>query len=162
MIKPDAMARRVMASMGGWADPETVARAHGIDVARVDMHGPAAGLLLDDGGWVILINRRQNLYTGRERFTIAHELGHYFCHRHLRRCFVCLADDPRPAALERQANAFAAELLMPRPHAHRVIQGVLAAGGRVADAVETLAATFAVSREAAEIRLEELGYRLAG
>jgi Zn-dependent peptidase ImmA (M78 family) len=57
----------------------------------------------------------------RFRFTIAHELGHWICH-------VLGRPDPRPTycravdltedadrTLEREANVFAAELLMPEP-----------------------------------------------
>jgi hypothetical protein len=59
----------------------------------------------------------------RYRFTIAHEIGHWVCH-----CLEGRAPDPEPSycrpvdltdaadrALEREANVFAAELLMPEP-----------------------------------------------
>ena len=59
----------------------------------------------------------------RFRFTIAHEIGHWVCH-----CLEGLAPSPEPSycrpvdlteaadrALEREANVFAAELLMPEP-----------------------------------------------
>jgi Zn-dependent peptidase ImmA (M78 family) len=55
----------------------------------------------------------------RQRFTIAHELGHWVCQRlegHSAPVY-CRADeiglDPEVKALEREANLFAAELLMP-------------------------------------------------
>ena len=59
----------------------------------------------------------------RFRFTIAHEIGHWVCH-----CLEGKAPDPEPSycrpvdltdaadrVLEREANVFAAELLMPEP-----------------------------------------------
>ena len=49
---------------------------------------------------VFLINQR--IPTDRMRFTLAHEIGHIFMHRHL-------GED-----MERQADRFAAELLMPK------------------------------------------------
>lgn len=53
---------------------------------------------------------------GRQRFTIAHELGHWEMHPGLNQVFVCTAQDIqayRGGAHELEANAFAAELLMP-------------------------------------------------
>jgi hypothetical protein len=77
----------------------------------------------------ILLNAREKL-LGRDtpplrrfRFTIAHEIGHWVCH-----CLEGRAPDPEPSycrpvdltdaadrTLEREANVFAAELLMPEP-----------------------------------------------
>ena len=74
-------------------------------------HMPVSGLLL--------VSRRQLWTHGEEpperrRFTIAHEIAHWVCHRHgvPSRCELdagAAARDPR----EREANTFAAELLMP-------------------------------------------------
>lgn len=64
--------------------------------------------------WTILLNSEfEN--ERRERFTFAHELGHFFCHRELQPKFQDTTDtlnDYRDE-LEREANAFAAWLLMP-------------------------------------------------
>jgi hypothetical protein len=66
-----------------------------------------------DGGWAIGVNSRH--HPNRQRFTIAHELGHYFLHRDqgdftdhalFRRD---LQNDHR----EYEANSFASKLLMP-------------------------------------------------
>ena len=51
-------------------------------------------------GWGIFYN--QGVTEGRKRFTIAHEFGHYLIHR-----------TSEHAEIERQANQFAATLLMP-------------------------------------------------
>jgi Zn-dependent peptidase ImmA (M78 family) len=87
------------------------------------------------------------------RFTLAHELGHWVC-----QCLegteapvFCRAEevglDPEVKALEREADAFAAELLMPEDE-------VRAAWGGDPDAT---AARFGVSGEAMRWRLSSLG-----
>lgn len=76
--------------------------------------------LIGDGkpGWGILHNT--GVSPGRARFTLAHEFGHYLAHRHLAGTigFSCSADDiARGQAagrdIEREADEFAAALLMP-------------------------------------------------
>jgi hypothetical protein len=89
----------------------------------------------------------------RFRFTIAHEIGHWVCH-----CLEGRAPAPSPTycrpvdlteaadrALEREANVFAAELLMPEP-------AVRAAWEELGD-IESSAARFDVSRTAMHWRL---------
>lgn len=55
---------------------------------------------------------------GRKRFALAHELGHFELHRSRRGTWMCRGDDflkwYNTAQEEPEANAFAAELLMPR------------------------------------------------
>ena len=89
----------------------------------------------------------------RRRFTLAHELGHWVC-QHLEgktAPFYCRAADVQPEpsaadrALEREANVFAAELLMPEGR-------VREAWGRAASVAE-LARSFGVSAEAMNWRL---------
>jgi IrrE N-terminal-like domain len=88
----------------------------------------------------------------RRRFTLAHELGHWVC-----QCLegkvapvMCRPKDVSAAAdraLEREANIFAAELLMPEPSV------------RVAHRSGFGAARFAVSDEAMQWRLYSFGLR---
>jgi hypothetical protein len=109
-------------------------------------HMPVSGLLL--------VSQRQLWTHGdeppeRRRFTIAHEIAHWVCHRHgvPSRCDLdagAAARDPR----EREANTFAAELLMPA-------DAVRAAHGHGLDA-EELAHRFAVSGLAMAWRLYNL------
>ena len=91
----------------------------------------------------------------RRRFTLAHELGHWIC-----QCvgrtpapLYCRADevtaDPTGKALEREANIFAAELLMPE-------LSVRAAFARADDRNE-LARAFGVSAPAMHWRLYSFG-----
>ena len=98
----------------------------------------------------------------RHRFTIAHELGHYFLH------FPMIAErDPRAGMIatrwvsetdtqelkraEWEANWFAAAFLMPS-NAFRAMLGSY--GGNL----HAVAARFGVSRQAAEIRAKTLGF----
>lgn len=69
---------------------------------------------------VICINK--NNYFNRKRFTIAHELGHYFLHREKLINMIIEAENYEPAMYhnddlnneEKEANNFGATLLMPK------------------------------------------------
>lgn len=96
----------------------------------------------------------------RQRFTIAHELGHYLLRHHERssayedRFHLDLSEGTPPGfdwRAERAANDFAADLLMPRK--------LMAAAFQQSQDPVTLAATFNVSQVAMGIRLLELGLR---
>lgn len=78
---------------------------------------------LRDGSYKITYNA--NHQTTRQRFTIAHELGHFYLHRHVLgngtgdnkayRSEVKGYENPEITAyMETEANAFAADLLMPK------------------------------------------------
>lgn len=111
-----------------------------------------SGVLLP-ATWEIWVRRDES--ETRRRFTIAHEVGHHLLHSDGATVLCRPADvdqaDEAVRAKERQANRFAAELLMPEPlvreHADR--DG--------ADAV-ALANRFDVSTIAMAFRLVNLGY----
>jgi len=81
-----------------------------------------AGCLWRNGDeWTIVLNTRQS--SQRRLFTVAHELGHYFLHRQLQNQFTCNNSSAAcSTTLEREANAFAAELLMPAHQIHQYVQ----------------------------------------
>lgn len=81
-----------------------------------------AGCLLKyNDEWTIVINMRQS--PNRKLFTIAHELGHYFLHRHQKSQFTChIEQSYRLSRLEQEANRFAAELLMPAETIYKYLQ----------------------------------------
>ena len=104
----------------------------------------------------------------RFRFTIAHEIGHWVCH-----CLEGRAPSPQPSycrpvdlteaadrALEREANVFAAELLMPEPAVREAWDELVAQSHRGFDPVAACAARFDVSPTAMQWRLYSFG--LAG
>ena len=99
-------------------------------------------------GCTILVNEKD--IRTRERFTIAHELGHYLLHMDDSENKVITSFRMDQSPIETQANIFAAELLMPeelvrREHANMVIP--------VSD---SLAEIFDVSKQAMRVRLDSL------
>ncbi|WP_055684180.1 ImmA/IrrE family metallo-endopeptidase [Jannaschia rubra] len=113
---------------------------------------------------IIGINSRH--HKNRQRFSIAHEIGHIVLHAaqigkdvHVDRGFTVMRRDTRSAqgidVLEIQANRFAAALLMPRAFLEQSLQDD---GIDIDDeeAVADLAKTYAVSRSAMQIRLASL------
>ncbi|MEQ9163174.1 MAG: ImmA/IrrE family metallo-endopeptidase, partial [Ilumatobacter fluminis] len=105
----------------------------------------------------------------RQRFTIAHELGHFLLHRgrpvivdHLTRAHVNMRDETSSLATSTEeiaANQFAASLLMPTDWVTSAINSLdhLSSSRQVA----ALASTFDVSEQAMEYRLINLGLRAA-
>ena len=104
----------------------------------------------------IWVNAAEHERHGRPRFTLAHEVGHWICHwleGRTQRPLYCRREEVGPGEgrdLEREANVFAAELLMPEP-------AVRAEFARRPD----LAARFAVSPQAMAWRLYNLGLGVA-
>lgn len=102
----------------------------------------------------------------RQRFTIAHELGHLVLHKGKRLVVdravrVNFRDSVSSLATDREemeANAFAAGLLMPSAavtdELHRIVRGRHRTDSEV---VDVLAGKFQVSRSAMEFRLINLG-----
>jgi Zn-dependent peptidase ImmA (M78 family) len=133
---------------------ETIINEIGLEFDREYLDDDISGFIerKADGTYRIVVNAWHA--PTRQRFTAAHELGHYIYHRELlgdgvgdNRAY--RADGPakpnpniRPVH-ERQANSFAANVLMPRH--------VLASLGD--QTVSTLANSFGVSPEAMRIRL---------
>lgn len=116
------------------------------------------------GGGVIGVNSEHS--RTRQRFTIAHELGHLLLHadeefhidekRPLARRdeLSSQATDPR----EIEANQFAAELLMPDALVRAAVEALADEGSDVTveEAIEALARTFSVSTLAMTHRLTNL------
>src|SRR6476659_6787141 len=86
--------------------------------------GDCSGLLIPAERLIVLnaaerTGGRNEPPLRRERFTVAHELGHWICHAHEHPdaqpvyCRQVHIAQPADRTLEREANVFAAELLMP-------------------------------------------------
>jgi Zn-dependent peptidase ImmA (M78 family) len=115
-------------------------------------------------GWIIKVNRSDRVET--KNFTVAHELGHFVLHKaHLASRdvfdgrmkrdtqngldpFTYL--DEKDRLLEREANKFAALLLMP-PNLFKP------AFARLGGDIRLLSKLFFVSEKAIELRVRELG-----
>lgn len=95
-------------------------------------------------------------YEPRERFSAAHEVGHFSLHKYL----VGLGEayDKYELLREKQADAYASALLMPEPVIVPFIErhfGMLATPGYL---IEITKEKFNVSEFAARIRLENLNF----
>ena len=120
----------------------------------------SGAIVRKDGHVVIAINPAHHI--NRQRFTIAHELGHYFLHegleQHVDQNFRVSwrnADSSKAVNwTEIQANRFAAELLMPTKFMQRDLDSLNQIDKRT---VALLASKYAVSPEAMKIRLSQLG-----
>ncbi|MCL2874272.1 MAG: ImmA/IrrE family metallo-endopeptidase [Defluviitaleaceae bacterium] len=112
-------------------------------------------LISDKNNKFIVVN--QNDVDTRQRFTIAHELGHYFLHMngHEDKNRSIVSFRGRSNKMEREANIFAAELLMPAEEVKRIYNST------PFPVAFYLAEIFDVSEIAMGIRLKEmgLGYR---
>jgi Zn-dependent peptidase ImmA (M78 family) len=139
-------------------DVNAIAREMGIEVVFEEMDDNISGAIACiDGGenYKILVNWRHP--NTRQRFTIAHELGHYIYHRDLlgkgtgdtrayRAEGTPFPNEHITWVQERQANNFAANTLMPVPLIRRFREMGLASPS-------VLAPIFVVSPQAMEIRL---------
>ena len=115
----------------------------------------------EDGKYFILVNKNHSI--GRKSFTIAHELGHYCLHKDLLDensqlvSYIKIRNTDCPAlarglsynCLEMEANAFAAELLMPEKE--------FLSKCEIANSIEEVAEHFGVSVQAATIRANKVG-----
>lgn len=88
----------------------------GAGVVEGPLHGAAARLVRAGGVAVIRVSDHE-LYEGRKRFSIAHELGHYVLGHGQTSDMVCTDKDMisalKDGSKESEANAFAGELLLP-------------------------------------------------
>ena len=138
-----------------------LAKKLGVGVEPSDFNDEVSGLfVIKDDKPFIAYNINQS--KKRRRFTIAHELGHFILHSKNKSLFV----DKNKSVMyrnsesstgellkEREANAFAAALLMPIPLILSEIEGL---DGD--DIIERLASKFNVSTQAMSFRLSNLGY----
>jgi hypothetical protein len=116
---------RYVATFGGAETPvpvESIAEdLLGLRIEESDL-GDCSGMLMP-GARLIVVNVAEAMSgeapIRRHRFTIAHELGHWICHATVtaepsaRYCRAKDLEQDADRVLEREANVFAAELLMP-------------------------------------------------
>lgn len=154
MIPPDYLARFAPFMAAPAIDVLACARSVGLPVFSADLPSGVSGMLMrhdplaGDSGFVCYVDASEP--SVRQRFSAAHELGHFALHRHL------IGDSHQDNYLlraqgmtnyqETQANQFAADLLMPRDLISRAMdQGHTT--------VDQLARLFEVSTIAMSIRL---------
>lgn len=135
---------------------EDIAYSLKIKISRAPSSDFSGLLIRKDGHALIGVN--SNEAPTRQRFTIAHELGHFFLHP-LKDAFVDfrkeLARGETRTPKERQADMFAAALLMPRKQLIRDVKKATKSGV-TEEVVTSLAREYAVSEEAMRYRLMNL------
>ncbi len=146
-------------------NPEEIANQLGVVIAREKLDGNTSAMLYRKSGEAPVIGLNSTQSRKRQRFSIAHELGHLVLHPgrplivdHVR---VNFRDDRASAGSFREeieANAFAAELLMPKHMLERALMK-FRLDTPEDEIVKALANTFEVSREAIGYRLVNLGLR---
>ncbi len=166
MRKAQTRAKALREKHGATAVPVDVARLaelEGVEVDRTDFGDEISGVLVKHGDRATIgVNARHA--AARQRFTIAHELGHYLLHggRELfvdRDYIVHFRDENSSTGydpIEVEANQFAAELVMPQVEVRQLF------GEQRFDiddeaALRRLAAQFQVSPTAMAVRLSSLG-----
>lgn len=168
MRKPERIATETLRKFKVEKAPvpvEQIAKKLGATVQfePLDGDGDVSAMLFRDGKRTV-IGVNASHARARQRFSIAHECGHLLLHKgkmyvdarvNFRDAVSSKAVDPE----EIEANAFAAELLMPRSFV-LVELGKAIKKQKSHDAeviVESLARTFDVSNQAMDIRLRTLG-----
>jgi Zn-dependent peptidase ImmA (M78 family) len=134
-------------------DVYALARALGLDIKETKLDEDVSGKI--ERNWfpdtyTISINSRHP--PTRRRFTAAHEIAHFVLHRDLIGDGIvddALYRSKKGDAIERQANAYAATILMPAPLVIEKFRG----GEK---SIAGIASAFEVSPEVARIRMLEL------
>lgn len=141
----------------GIADPaeidvEAIAFERGVIVRRLPLVGCEARIVGHGDRAIVSVDSTKS--PRRQRFSIAHELGHWQLHRgQVLFCASSDIGDGRASESERMANRYAADLLMPR---YLFLPRALAVREPTWTGVEQLSDAFKTSRPATAIRLVEL------
>ena len=148
-------------------DVANLAKALGVEVQEAPAEEDLSGFLYRDrkrNSAIIGLNAEH--HPNRRNFTAAHELGHYLLHDfdalHVDRDFkVWLRNDASSKGTEieeREANLFAAELLMPIQFLEKDVEEVGTFDLLDEEVLGELANKYGVSTQAMTFRLAYLGY----
>ncbi len=126
----------------------------GVTVRFVPMDDDDSGCLNKDkqtGTWVMQVNSLH--HPNRQRFTMAHELGHFVKHSMINSDFAdkTFFRNGETNHIEKEANFFAGELLMPEGEFIRFVK-------EVSGTVEDISNHFHVSTLAVRVRAKQLGF----
>ncbi len=145
-------------------DIGVIAKHLRLKVVPAPLGGDISGLLVTRQG-VSTICVEENHHEHRQRFTIAHEIGHHVLGHHFgdgeqvhvdRISMRNAKSSAGTDMLEIEANQFAAALLMPEAIVERELAKIRSKD--MGEVVRTLARRFKVSTESMAIRLNNLGY----
>ncbi|MGR0277737.1 ImmA/IrrE family metallo-endopeptidase [Marinomonas dokdonensis] len=133
----------------------------GIKLSRKRLAENISGMIerKEDNKFEITVNKKHGEY--RQRFTIAHEIGHFILHRHLMGTGITdnvayrtdgdMKNSKIKPSHEAEANRFAASLLLPK---EQVVDKFKEMTGSVDNKISQLADYFEVSLTAMTIRLK--------
>lgn len=137
---------------------ETIIKSKNILIKEEEIDGADGRILMKEDSGIITINSNISFYP-RKRFILAHELGHFELHRHLKKGFtdndetLNHSSQPYFSQEEIEANEFAAEFLMPTEMFAKECKGKVF-NYKV---IEHLAAKFEVSKTAAILKFLKKG-----
>lgn len=132
---------------------EQIAEKMNIKISYAPSTDYSGILIRKDGGALMGINSEES--PGRRRFTVAHELGHYFLEKTTAVSIDYRDNSSRPDKTKQEvmADDFAANLLMPKEF---LVHDYVMVGGRYEEKLVRLAEQYQVSREAMMWRLKNL------
>lgn len=148
-------------------EASNIAKSLGVEVQETPAEDDLSGFLYRDrklDSTIIGVNAEH--HPNRRKFTVAHELGHYLLHDfddvHVDREFkVWLRNDASSQGTdieEKEANLFAAELLMPVHFLKRDVANIGTIDLMDEEVIRELASKYGVSTQAMMFRLSYLGY----
>lgn len=144
-------------------DVKKLAKKLNIEVLPKKLDDDVAGLFVRINDKPIISYNQNQKNKSRERFTIAHELGHFFLHsnkpifidKNPKVMFRNSASSSGEHLQEKEANHFAAALLMPRRLVRDEINNI---PDDTKNPIVYLSNLFKVSEQAMSFRLANLGY----
>jgi Zn-dependent peptidase ImmA (M78 family) len=144
-------------------DIEKIASNEKINIIKTSLPEKVSGIL-EPADNKIYINENDN--EKRQRFTIAHELGHFFLNHcdgihvdNFKRAYRDTKSTEGLYIIEIEANNFAAELLMPSEEVNKKIESFSDDTNLSIDQIlDDLSTYFNVSQEAMRNKLKNLGY----
>lgn len=144
---------------------DRIAKAEGARIFYQSLEDNVSGFLYRDASQTV-IGVNTHHAPVRRNFTTAHELGHLLLHDqeqlHIDHDFRVRLRDDRSSegtdVAEREANFFAASLLMPRAFLEADLSGQEYVDLLDDDSLRELARKYGVSTQALAIRLKSLGY----
>lgn len=144
-----------------------IAKSLGLRILKTDGDDEISGFLLQDhsaGRCAIGVNKDHA--STRQRFTIAHEIGHFLLHDadtvHVDRGYTARFRNEKSSegtdVAEQEANLFAAELLMPAEFLENALASLSSVDVEDESLIKQLAEEYRVSRLAMTIRFSNLGF----
>lgn len=126
----------------------SLARALGLEIYKHEFPDNISGCIERQGAGSYIIFTNEDHHINRRRFTVAHELAHYLLHRDMIEDGIVddtLYRSNLSGSLEREANSYAAQLLMP---GHLILEAI----EEGINSIKELADKFQVSAAAMSIR----------